>query len=43
MQKNYLWTKLKARIDLIKTTPPGNFNWLFLAGLGFESLNLLTE
>ncbi|HEY4831240.1 MAG TPA: alpha/beta hydrolase, partial [Waddliaceae bacterium] len=46
MLKNYLWTKLKARLQLIRTTPSANFNWLFLAGgpgLGSESLGPLTQ
>src|ERR1700722_13695852 len=46
MNKNYLWTKLKARLQLIRTTPGANFNWLFLAGgpgLGSDSLNPLTQ
>jgi pimeloyl-ACP methyl ester carboxylesterase len=46
MPKNYLWTKLKARLQLIRTTPSANFNWMFLAGgpgLGSESLAPLTQ
>jgi hypothetical protein len=46
MQKSYVWTKLKARLQLIRVTPTANFNWLFLAGgpgLGSESLNPLTQ
>lgn len=46
MQKNYLWTQLKARLQLIRSTPGANFNWLFFPGgpgLGSQSLNPLTE
>lgn len=46
MLKSYLWTKLKARLQLIRSTPGANFNWIFLAGgpgLGSESLNPLTQ
>jgi pimeloyl-ACP methyl ester carboxylesterase len=46
MQKSYLWTSLKARLQLIATKPGANFNWVFLAGgpgLGSESLAPLTE
>jgi pimeloyl-ACP methyl ester carboxylesterase len=46
MLKNYLWTKLKARLQLIRSTPGANFNWIFLAGgpgLGSESLDPLTQ
>jgi pimeloyl-ACP methyl ester carboxylesterase len=44
MQKKYLWTKLKARLQLIRTTPGANLNWLFLAGgpgLGSDSFTQL--
>ena len=47
--KAYLWTKLKSRLQFIKSDSTANYNWLFLAGgpgLGSESLaplsNLLT-
>jgi pimeloyl-ACP methyl ester carboxylesterase len=46
MKKNYLWTKLKARLQLIRTTPIADYNWIFLPGgpgLGSESLNTLTQ
>lgn len=46
MNKNYLWTSLKARLQLIRTTQGSNLNWLFLAGgpgLGSESLTPLTQ
>lgn len=46
MQKSYVWTRLKARLQLIRTTPTAHFNWLFLAGgpgLGSESLSPLTR
>ncbi len=46
MFKTYLWTKLKARLQLIRSTPGANFNWIFLAGgpgLGSESLDPLTQ
>ncbi|MBA2652383.1 MAG: alpha/beta hydrolase [Tatlockia sp.] len=45
MKNNYLWTSLKARLQLIATTS-GAFNWLFLPGgpgLGSESLVPLTQ
>jgi pimeloyl-ACP methyl ester carboxylesterase len=41
-----IWTKLKARLQLIKSNPGEDFNWLFLPGgpgLGSESLQLLTK
>jgi len=41
----YLWTNLKARLQLISSHPGANFNWLFLPGgpgLGSESLHTLT-
>ncbi len=46
MKKNYLWTSLKARLQLIRSTPGANYHWLFLPGgpgLGSESLNGLTK
>jgi pimeloyl-ACP methyl ester carboxylesterase len=46
MNKNYLWTSLKARLQLIHTNHDVNLNWLFLAGgpgLGSESLAPLTQ
>jgi len=46
MKKSYLWTKLKARLQLVHTAPGKNYNWLFLPGgpgLGSESLNGLAE
>ncbi len=46
MSKNYLWTSLKARLQLIRTTNGQHFNWLFLAGgpgLGSDSLNPLIQ
>src|SRR5690242_16517022 len=42
----YLWTTLKARLQLISSRPGANFNWLFLPGgpgLGSESLQTLTN
>jgi pimeloyl-ACP methyl ester carboxylesterase len=44
MKINYLWTSLKARLQLIRTTAGANFNWLFLAGgpgLGSDTLTPL--
>ena len=42
MQKNYLWTKSKARLQLVHTASSSkNYNWLFLPGgpgLGSETL-----
>ncbi|MGB6976522.1 MAG: alpha/beta hydrolase, partial [Gammaproteobacteria bacterium] len=46
MKKNYLWTKLKARLEFIRVERGENYNWLFLPGgpgLGSESLNKLTQ
>jgi pimeloyl-ACP methyl ester carboxylesterase len=46
MNKNFLWTKSKARLQLIKSTTGCNFHWLFLPGgfgLGSESLVPLTN
>jgi pimeloyl-ACP methyl ester carboxylesterase len=46
MQKNYLWTALKARLQSIRTTEGKNYNWIFLPGgpgLGSESLHELTK
>src|ERR1700733_4332531 len=46
MIKKYLWTKSKARLNLVKTQRGENYNWLFLPGgpgLGSESLNGLAE
>jgi len=42
----YLWTNLRARLQLIHSTTGGNYNWLFLPGgpgLGSESLRTLTK
>lgn len=42
----YIWTNHKARLQLIKSRPGANFNWLFLPGgpgLGSESLQMLTS
>ncbi|MEO8963787.1 MAG: alpha/beta hydrolase [Gammaproteobacteria bacterium] len=42
----YLWTKLKARLQFIGSTHGANYNWLFLPGgpgLGSESLSTLTK
>ncbi len=44
--KKFLWTNLKTRLQVIKSTDGGNFNWLFLPGgpgLGSESLTALTK
>ncbi|HHF0524605.1 TPA: alpha/beta fold hydrolase [Legionella anisa] len=44
--KPFLWTSLKARLQLIKSTEGAHFNWLFLPGgpgLGSESLDTLTK
>lgn len=46
MSEKYLWTPLKARLQLIKETSNASFNWLFLPGgpgLGSQSLNPLTQ
>lgn len=46
MVNSYLWTNLKARLQLIRTTPGANYNWIFLPGgpgLGSESLHSLTK
>lgn len=46
MNKNYLWTKSKARLQLVSTNTDINYNWLFLPGgpgLGSESLNGLAD
>lgn len=46
IRKNYLWTQLKARLQLIKINHGSNWNWLFLPGgpgLGSESLAPLTS
>lgn len=46
MSKKYLWTPLKARLQLIRNSPSKGFNWVFLPGgpgLGSESLNPLTQ
>jgi len=46
MKKNYLWTNLKSRLQLIHSTKGANYNWLFLPGgpgLGSESLYPLTK
>jgi len=45
-KKSYLWTKAKARLQLIKTSQGENYNWLFLPGgpgLGSEYLASLTD
>jgi len=45
-QFHCLWTQSKARLQLIKSNPKYNLNWLFLPGgpgLGSESLNNLTR
>lgn len=42
----YLWTNLRARLQLIHSTTGANYNWLFLPGgpgLGSESLSTLTK
>ena len=42
----YLWTKLRARLQFIGSTHGANYNWLFLPGgpgLGSESLSTLTK
>lgn len=44
--KTYLWTKLKARLQLVKTNPGNNLNWFLLPGgpgLGSESLTALSS
>ena len=41
MIKTYQWTELKARLQLIRTTPGAKYHWVFLPGgpgLGSESL-----
>lgn len=46
MKKNYLWTKLGARLTWIKSHKGATYHWLFLPGgpgLGSESLVNLTE
>lgn len=46
MKNSYLWTKSKARLQLIRTEGNQYYNWLFLPGgpgLGSESLNDLTK
>ena len=46
MNNACLWTKLKSRLQLVRTTSGANFNWLFLAGgpgLGSESLDPLIQ
>lgn len=46
MKKNYLWTALKSRLQIIKTHSGKNYHWLFLPGgpgLGSESLNELSQ
>ena len=46
MKKKYLWTSLKARLQFIRNTSSGGFNWIFLPGgpgLGSESLSNLTK
>ena len=45
MRKAYLWTKSKARLQCVNSTP-GKYHWLFLPGgpgLGSESLAPLTN
>ena len=46
MKKNYLWTKLGARLTWINSRPGGIYHWIFLPGgpgLGSESLIDLTQ
>lgn len=46
MRKNYLWTSLKSRLQLIKSQGDKSYHWVFLPGgpgLGSESLNGLTH
>jgi pimeloyl-ACP methyl ester carboxylesterase len=46
MIKNFLWTKLRARLTFIKSKAGQPYNWLFLPGgpgLGSESLANLTS
>lgn len=46
MSNTCLWTKLKSRLQLVRTTHDTNLNWLFLAGgpgLGSESLDPLIQ
>lgn len=46
MNRPYLWTKSKARLQFLYSNPGKNYNWLFLPGgpgIGSESLNGLTE
>ena len=46
MTKNYLWTKLGARLRFIKSHAGSPFNWIFLPGgpgLGSESLQDLVD
>jgi pimeloyl-ACP methyl ester carboxylesterase len=46
MNRTYLWTKSKARLQFVYANPSENYNWLFLPGgpgLGSESLNGLAE
>lgn len=46
MRNGYLWTNLRARLQLIKNTPGANYNWIFLPGgpgLGSESLRDLSK
>lgn len=46
VDKSYLWTKSKARLQLVNTNSGKNYNWLFLPGgpgLGSESLRGLHD
>ena len=46
MEKRYLWTYSKARLQFIHNTPGAEYNWMFLPGgpgLGSESLSGLTN
>ena len=46
MEKSYLWTSLKARLQFICSLPGGNYNWIFIPGgpgLGSESLSDLSQ
>ena len=46
MQKTYLWTQSKARLQFIRANSGECYNWIFLPGgprIGSESLNGLTQ
>lgn len=46
MKKNYLWTSLRSRLQLIKSQGDKPYHWVFLPGgpgLGSESLDALTQ